>query len=284
MKQERTAPAAVLVGVGVGPGDPGLVTLAAVDALRRADRVVAPSSALDAVGRAESVVRQVAPEVRVERLVFSMQGVEDRAQSQRRAAAGLLPALDAGMRVAFVTLGDPNIYSTFSSLAGEVRALRPGVAIETVPGIMAFQALAAATGTVLLDGTEALALVTALDGPEAVTEALSDPARAVIVYKGGRHLPAIAKRLAEAGRLDGAVMGELLGLPGQRVAPVADVADQPASYLATVVVPPVARADVPLPPPATWPAADRPAADIDAIRPPNRGSERAQMPTAGAGE
>ncbi len=257
MEQERTAPVAspvaVLVGVGMGPGDPGMVTLAAVEALRVADRVVAPSSALDAVGRAESVVRQVAPDVRVERLVFSMQGVQDRTESQRQAASGLLPALDAGLRVAFVTLGDPNIYSTFSSLAAEVRLLRPSLAVETVPGIMAFQALAAATATVLLDGTEALALVTALDGPDGVTAALSDPAQAVIVYKGGRHLPAIAERLAEAGRLDGAVMGELLGLPGQRVAPVADVADQPASYLATVIVPPLARAEERLPPPATWP-------------------------------
>lgn len=242
----------MLVGVGVGPGDPALVTLGAVEALRRADRVVAPSSAIDAVGRAESVVRQVAPDVRVERLVFSMQGADDRTGSQRRAAAGLLPALDAGERVAFVTLGDPNMYSTFSSLAAEVRALRPAVRIETVPGIMAFQALAAGSGTVVLDGTESLVLVTALDGAGAVAEAIEDPERAVVVYKGGRHLPEIAKALAAAGRLDGAVIGELLGLPGERIAAVADVADQPASYLATVIVPPVARASAPLPPPATW--------------------------------
>jgi precorrin-2/cobalt-factor-2 C20-methyltransferase len=91
---------------------------------------------------------------------------------------------------------------------------------------------------VLLDGVESLTLVTALAGPEPVTEALADPTRAVVVYKGGRHLPAIAKALADAGRLDGAILGELLGLPGERVAPVAEAVDQPASYLATVIVPP----------------------------------------------
>ncbi len=69
--------------------------------------------------------------------------------------------------------------------------------------------------------------------------AAADPSAAVVVYKGGGRLPELALLLAEAGRLDGAVLGELLGLPGGRMAPVREVADRPASYLATVVVPPV---------------------------------------------
>lgn len=228
---------ATLIGVGVGPGDPDLLTTRAVRVLRSADRVVAPSVAVDAVGRAESVVRQAAADVRIERLVFDMDGSHSYASS----AAALLPWLDAGETVAFVTLGDPNVYSTFSSLAAAVREARPDVVIETVPGIMAFQDLASRSGTVVLDGAESLALVTALDGAGAVEAAVADPARAVVVYKGGRHLPAVAKALAESGRLDGAVMGELLGLPGERVVPVAEAAEQPATYLATVIVPPAGR-------------------------------------------
>jgi precorrin-2/cobalt-factor-2 C20-methyltransferase len=237
---------ATLVGVGVGPGDPELVTLGALHALRAADRVVAPTSAIDAVGRAESVVRQVAPDVRVDRVVFEMsQTTSDRTAPARAAAERLLGWLDGAQQVAFVTLGDPNVFSTFSSLAREVRRLRPTVAVRTVPGIMALQDLAARTGTVLLEGTESLTLVTALDGAATAAAALADPERAVVIYKGGRHLPAVAKALAEAGRLDGAVMGELLGLPGERVASVADVADRPATYLATVIVPPSGRQSSP---------------------------------------
>lgn len=232
----------VLIGVGVGPGDPELMTLQAVRVLGTADRVFAPTTAVDAVGRAESIVREVLPGVRVERLVFTMEGDgAERARSHRAAAAAIAACLDAGERVAFVTLGDPNVYSTFTSLAGEVRALRPDQEVETVAGITAFQALAATSGTVLLHGTDQLALVTAADGPAAVDAALADPRRAVVVYKGGRHLPEVAKRLAAAGRLDGAVVGELLGLPGERVAPVVDMADGPATYLATVIIPPSAR-------------------------------------------
>jgi precorrin-2/cobalt-factor-2 C20-methyltransferase len=193
---------------------------------------------VDAVGRAESIVRQACPDVAVERLPFEMSVGPARDAALAGAADRVVDCLDAGERVAFVTLGDPNVYSTFPALAGAVRQRRPATVVETVPGITAFQALAARAGSVLLTGTERLQLVTALDGPEHLAQALEDPEATVVVYKGGRHLPALAKRLADAGRLDGAVAGELLGLPGERVGPAADLAAGPASYLVTIIVPP----------------------------------------------
>ena len=245
--RDAANPAGRLVGVGVGPGDPELVTLLAVRTLGAATRVVAPTTAPDAPGRAETIVRQLLPDLVVERLPFDMStdrvsgGSAARAASHRAAAEALAPALQAGETVAFITLGDPNVYSTFPSLAGEVRLLVPGVVVDTVPGITAFQALAGRSGTVLLDGTESLSLVTALDGVSHAADALADPDRAVVIYKGGRHLPALAKLLAEHGRLPGAVFGELLGLPGERIGPVESAVDGPAAYLATVIVPPVGR-------------------------------------------
>lgn len=231
-----------LVGVGVGPGDPEQLTLRALRVLRQAGRVFSPTMAPDVPGRAESVVRQSDTRITVERLVFAITGDDDaRAAAHSSAAERVVACLDAGEELAFATLGDPNVYSTFHHLAAAVLERRPRTPIATVPGIMAFQELAARAGTVVLDGTERLSVVSAVDGAEALDAPLRDAEAALVVYKGGRHLPEIAQRLKAAGRLDGAVFGELLGLRGEQVGPVEDHAARPAAYLATVLVPPATR-------------------------------------------
>jgi precorrin-2/cobalt-factor-2 C20-methyltransferase len=256
-----------LVGVGVGPGDPGLLTTAALAALRRANRVVAPCTALDAVGRAEMIVREAAPDVLMERVRFVMApDPAARAGAIDAACDALAGYLDAGEEVAFITLGDPTIYSTVGSVVSGVLARRPGTPWEIVPGILAFQAVAAAGRMLLTDEQQSLVVLAAHAGLEQLDRELADPTRTVVVYKGGGRLPAIAERLEAAGRLDAAVLGELVGMPGGRVTAVAGVADRPASYLSSVVVPATqlpegidgtAAAHQPA---ATRPAATRPAA------------------------
>jgi precorrin-2/cobalt-factor-2 C20-methyltransferase len=238
----RYQPGPALVGVGVGPGDPGLMTRRAVEVLGSVDRVLAPTTSTMAVGRAEAIARDALPDLVVERVPFVME-VDSSARSAAlgAAAATVVGHLDQGERVAFITLGDPNVYSTFGSLADAVRAARPSVPIEVVPGIMAFQDLAARSHTTLVDGTEHLVLVPghAAAAASTLASAVGDRSAAVVVYKGGSRLSDVADLLAGAERLDGAVVGELLGLPGGRAAPLAEAASRPSSYLTTLIVPPV---------------------------------------------
>lgn len=232
-----------LVGVGVGPGSADLLTIRAVEALRRATVVLAPSTDPSAIGRAEAIVREAAPDVVVERMTFAMTPDPDARRAALDAAAErTVELLDAGEEVAFITLGDPNLYSTFSSVVDGVRERRPDTAVLTVPGVMAFQDLAARSGVVLADDQQTFVVLPAneeavCDADGRVAQLLADPSCTVVLYKGGRRIVAIAERLAEAGRIDGATFGELLGMPGERVAPVAAVADRPASYLSAVIVP-----------------------------------------------
>ncbi len=139
--------------------------------------------------------------------------------------------------MAFATIGDPNIYSTFTYLAQTVAALVPGLEVETVPGITAMQDLAARSGTVLVEGTESLGLLPLTAGLDRLRQALADH-DTVVAYKGGRVLPAVLRLLTDAGRLDDAVYGAGLGLAGEDIRPAGEVdAGESAPYLSTVLVP-----------------------------------------------
>jgi len=229
-----------LIGVGVGPGAPDLVTVKAVRVLSDADLVLVPVMDPSELGRAEATVRAHVRHDRIRRAVFALNERQDRARREAAwdaAADAVVQAFQAGAgTVAFATIGDPNVYSTFGYLAQTVRTRLPGLVVETVPGITAMQALAAASGTTLCEGTESLTLVPLTGGIGALAAAL-DSADTVVAYKGGRHLPEVRALLERRGRIDTAVFGSSLGLPDEQVRPFADV-HGPAAYLSTVLIPP----------------------------------------------
>ena len=230
-----------LVGVGVGPGDPELVTVKGVRALREADGVVVPVMDLAETGRAEATVRAHTDREPL-RLVFALddrRGASDPRRAAWDAAADRVAAelRSTGGTVAFATIGDPNVYSTFTYLADAVREQLPAVEVETVPGITAMQDLAARSGTVLVEGTESLALLPLTAGVPQLERALAH-FDTVVAYKGGRRMPEVLDVLAARGRLADAVYGAALGLPGQTVVPAAELVGRgELPYLSTVLVP-----------------------------------------------
>jgi precorrin-2/cobalt-factor-2 C20-methyltransferase len=229
-----------LIGVGVGPGDPDLVTVKGVKALRAAAVVVVPVMDTGERGRAEAtVLHHVGPE-KIVRVVFALNERTDRARRESAwDAAGerVAALLREHGTVAFATIGDPNVYSTFTYLAQTVTGLVPGTVVETVPGITAMQDLAARSGAVLTEGTEPLTLVPVTAGAGVLKEALRGPGT-VVAYKFGRQAGEVAEALRASGRLEDAVWGSALGLPEESIRPAAELDGSPLPYLSTLIAPP----------------------------------------------
>ena len=226
-----------LVGVGVGPGDPEHLTLKALRALQEADRVFVPetSARRGVAGRAEVIVAEHVPAERIERVHFAM-GDDGARQAKWNAAGQAIAAVvRAGGTAVFATIGDPNLYSTFTYVAHTVRGLVAGVEVRTVPGITAMQDLAARSGTVLAEGSEPLTLFPYTAGDEPLRGALGR-GETVVVYKGGRHLPDVLDAVRDAGRLDESVYGEQLGLAGQEIGRAGERGGA-GPYMSTVIVP-----------------------------------------------
>ncbi|GAA2179698.1 precorrin-2 C(20)-methyltransferase [Brooklawnia cerclae] len=233
-----------LIGVGVGPGNPEYLTLQAVRVLEAADVILVPATegSAGSEGRAEAVVCAACPQVadRIRRIPFSMgerRGVGPvRAESWRASARAAIEAFEAGARtVAFATIGDPSVYSTFSYLRASVAERMPAVGFELVPGITAMQALAAAAGRPLVEGREVLALVPATIGPQAVGRLL-DVCDSVTIYKAGRTLPQLREEIVRHGRQG--VVGVDVSLPGQELSDLATLPDGPRPYFSAVLVTP----------------------------------------------
>lgn len=202
-----------LIGVGVGPGDPELLTLKGLRALREADTVFVPVGDAGGGGRAEAVVLANVGGEKVRRLVFALSVDVVEMERNHLAAAKIVAAeIESGRSCAFATIGDPNVYSTFTYLARRVREVLSGASISTVPGVTAMQDLASRSGTVLVEGDERLTLVPFVGegGTGRLSESLAT-SETVICYKGGGRMPEVVRIAKEAGRMENAVYGARLG-------------------------------------------------------------------------
>lgn len=222
----------ILYGVGVGPGDPELMTAKAIRLLRECDAVAAPKSA---DGR-QTALDIASPYIGQDKsiLLFDMPMTHDRQArnaSHDAAADALCALLDEGKTVVFLTLGDPTIYSTYWYVHKRVAAR--GYAAELVPGVPSFCAAAAAMGRALCEDGEMLHIIPASHGRE--REGLALPGSKVLM-KAGRGVLRVRDELRESGQLEQAALVERCGMEGERVICDLDELDEPSGYFSIILV------------------------------------------------
>ena len=226
-----------LYGIGVGPGDPELLTIKAVEILRRSEHIFTPMAKAGGASLAFDIARRYIPAATpVTQLLFPM--VKDKQvleQQWLKNYRAMETAVRAGQICAFITLGDPGTYSTFSVVMRYFRRFAPDIEIETVPGITSFAYAAARAGMPLVEGNETVSVVSANDSQERL-ERIIDSSDSVVFLKTYRQRERLLKMLKDRGLGDCCAYIQKCGLTGERVSRNLDGLLQNPEYLSLVIL------------------------------------------------
>jgi precorrin-2/cobalt-factor-2 C20-methyltransferase len=231
-----------LIGVGVGPGDPGLLTLNAIAALNAADVIAHFAKAGNASNARTIAAKHLKPGVEELSLLYPLTteiSKEDAAYRETlrefydSAAALIAEHLDQDRTVAVIAEGDPLFYGSYMHL--HVR-LAPRYPTEVVAGVTGMSGCWSAIGEPIAQGDD---VFTVLPGtlPEYELERRLADADAAVVMKIGRHLAKVRRALDRAGRLERAIYVERGTMTNAAVMPLVDKLDTYAPYFAIVLVP-----------------------------------------------
>ena len=187
---------ATAYGVGVGPGDPDLLTLKAVRLIKENDVIAVPGKEPKA-SIAYKIAVQAVPELAEKQLLgLDMPMTKDPEklrEAHRKGAAQIEEQLQQGRNVVFLTLGDPTLYCTFSYIQHILE--QDGYSVELVPGISSVMASAARLGISLTEWDEPLHI-----HPASHEEPDLSEKGTVVLMKSAGHLPEVKKALAQSGR------------------------------------------------------------------------------------
>jgi precorrin-2/cobalt-factor-2 C20-methyltransferase len=219
-----------LYGIGVGPGDPELLTLKALRLLRAVAVVAYP-----APDHGDSFARAIVAEwldqgQREIAIRFPMRPGPPPAEVYDDAAQAIAAHLDSGSDVAVLCQGDPLFYGSFIGILTRLGHCYP---VEIVPGVSSLTACSAAAGLPLVTHDETLTVMPATAGESQLAHRLAVSEVAAIL-KLGRHLPKVKRVLEQLGRLSDAICVEHASMPEQRVRSLAEIDEAP--YFSMVLV------------------------------------------------
>lgn len=227
-----------LYGIGVGPGDPELLTVKAVKAIESADVIISPTKKMGKPSIALQIAKPyIKPETKLVVMDFPMLSLSAERETLEKQwgenADQIQSMLNWGQNAVFLTLGDPMVYSTYSYVMEFL--IDRGMAVETISGVPSFCSLAAHLNLPLTQGEESLGVVGMTQTEEEV-DAVLDAHQNIVVMKVSANAKGLAKALRERHLEDHFVMISNIGMDSERV--TRDIADleKKVPYLSTVLI------------------------------------------------
>jgi precorrin-2/cobalt-factor-2 C20-methyltransferase len=233
--------------IGVGPGDPGLLTIKALGILRHCPVIATPKASQHGHSTALSIVQQALPagEINGKEIVelhFPMKKIHlgqepdpEVLQAWQDAARCIYAILSQGRDVAFPTLGDPAIYSTGYYLYMTMIEMYPEVRVQFVPGISAMSSCSATTRTPICLGDDMLAVIPATFSDGRLREIL-ETFDTIVLMKVYRVMDHLISLLTDLNILDKAMLVERVGMADERVLADLSTISGQVHYFSTIIV------------------------------------------------
>jgi len=205
-----------LIGIGVGPGDPELLTVKAVNAIHNADVILCPASKEDRPSIALSVVSSLIDKSKnqeIIKLIFPMtkdQKVLE--ETWKKNAKIMAEVVLSGKNAVYLTVGDPYLYSTWIYMHKEIEKNFPSVKINVIPGIVSMFTFASKVGVSIAEGAEKVSIIPSCYDLTTVKE-IAKNSETLVFLKDGRYFDQVVNLLKEAGFPDNSIfaIGQDLG-------------------------------------------------------------------------
>ena len=226
----------VFYGIGVGPGDPELLTVKAIRAMERVDVLIAPKTEKKDGSLALSIAKPyLKKEVKIVYQVFPMvKGfAENSTAVWEENKQEILALLRKGKNVAFLTLGDPMFFSTYIYI---FRLLEhENIKIQTIPGIPAFAAIGSQMGYPIVEGDDVLSIVPATATTEKLEKAVQS-ADNVVLMKVYKNFDEVTDMLVRHNMAKKAILVSRAGLPDERIITNIEThKEEKLNYLSTIL-------------------------------------------------
>ena len=205
-----------LIGIGVGPGDPDLLTVKAVKAINNADIIMCPASNEDRPSIALSVVSSLIDKSKnqeIVKLIFPMTKDKDVLEDTWKKNAKIMAeTVLSGKNVVYLTVGDPYLYSTWIYMHKDLKENYPDMDISVIPGIVSMFTFASKVGVSIAEGAEKVAIIPSCYDLSSVKE-IAKHSETMVFLKDGRYFDKVIEVLKESGFPDDSIfaIGQDLG-------------------------------------------------------------------------